>query len=189
MKIVLAAIGGAAAIMVWGMVFWNTPLPYHMLERLPDEESAIEAIRANFPAPGTYMIPSSSTPRETRTALEDSGMVATVDVSYSAGNSLDAFHCAIRSFPAALIATLIMSWVVSRFCASMTGPYIKRVSFVPLLACATTLLSRLFQPLWWSQPLGWLAVQVAYELSAWLAAGAVIVAVICPAPSRLPDGP
>lgn len=177
-QLTLGSLAAAVAMFIWGSIFWANPLPYTMLQQAPDDAAAGQALLAEFPETGTYLVPGLDHEPDILNDLHTGGPVAMLFIRREGANPMSAsvfiggfLHMLITAF---LIALLLRGVV------SALPHYKQRLLFVLAAGVTVAVWSNLGMPVWWHQPWTFHLLTAVYDVGAWLAAGAVLAYFIQP---------
>lgn len=181
----LGGIFGGLVLFVWGMISYMV-LPWHtaVLNKFTDEAAVAQALTANAPLSGMYILPNPhkhepGMTEEQRQAAEDDGMRRMMSGPFTFASV--ALHGAREMGRAMLLTVLgnilsveLVMWLLLQT-ASLT--YWGSVGFVVLLALATTMITYFPYWVWWSFSAGFTFVEFADHLIGWFLVGLVIAKV------------
>lgn len=177
-RILLASVLAALAMILWGIIFWWSSLPYYAVKPISDDTAAIRFLKVHFPASGTYMIPGRHHDPDAIEELRETGPVATIHVR-SKQDVPSELSVIGKGILQALLTTLLLSYLMS-YISPALKTYRSRVGMVALAGLAAAIYNDLANPIWWYQPWSWNVVKTAYDITAWTVAGLVIAIIVKP---------
>lgn len=185
-RIVLAGLLGGLVYFIWGALSWMV-FPWHTatLEKLPNEDAVISALREQIPASGAYFFP----------GMPDPGAEATVQEAYAArhrqgplgfllfhagGKELSMGPAMGRGFAIDVLAALIVAFLLS---LKAPAPYPCRVFFVLLIGLFSAITTHAMYWNWMLFPTGYTLAMFADVVGGWTLAGLVMAAIVKPSAS------
>lgn len=175
--ILLGSLLAAAAIYLWGVVFWTvSPLPQRVARTTQNPVAAEAAFVEHFPEPGVYRLPGLDD--DEYAGLHADDVIAIFPVNIADRLDKPGGTLAI-GFLHALVAMLLMS-LLMRLVGDALGSYGDRVVFVLLAGIVVAFWGRLAGVVWWSLPLPWQVWSAVYDVSTWLVAGLVLARFVVP---------
>ena len=183
-RILIAAIVGGIIVFIWSAVaHMITPLGMAGFSVLGDrEESFIEALRANVPKSGMYMIPGEEdaqdlTPEQEKAWMDKIRRGPYALVVYTAGGSepFDPMQL-IRELVSTIIAAFIVAWILSL----TGGPYFTRVIIVTLFAVFAWFSLTQSYWTWYKFPTAFVLAEAATEILGWFLAGLAMAKIVRP---------
>lgn len=177
MKTVIGIILTAAALFMWGYVFWVFAIPDSAMQEVSDNAATQKMLQEHFPAEGMYFIPGGDPADPAWAELHSRGPIAMVSVTAGrppAGALVFAKGFVVEIFIAALIA-----WMLALAAPSLPG-YSQRVIFVCIAGMTATLLSHGRGMVWFGATADWVFPTAAYDLVGWLIAGLILARFIRP---------
>lgn len=178
----LGGLCGGLTLFVWGAISWMV-LPWHLttLEKFKDEGTVAQAISANAPVHGVYLLPNphKHDPRLTedkKKAEEIESLKLMVQgpfmfaaVTPEGGHGMSA--ALIVQMATDLIAAFLATWLLLRTRGLTFG---QRVGFLVAVAVIVFMSAHVHYWNWWRFPTGYTAVSFADLLISWSLAGLVI---------------
>lgn len=163
-KILLGGIVGAIILFAWGMFSWMY-LPWHMrtLNNFKDETAVSQAISANAPQSGIYVLPSMTTAEKGPQA----GMpmvFASVDAK---GMPASMTPQIIKGFIIQFIIAALLTWILLLSSRS----YAQNLGMIILLALTAAVAGNLPYWNWFSFDMNYTLVMIADTLVGWFLAG------------------
>jgi hypothetical protein len=187
-RIIIGAAAAAIAMFVIGFIFYATPLNGLAFARADDTQAAAvqQALAANLPRTGTYVIPDASTPQQT--VMYGNGPIATVHYNIGGFSPAD---------PAVILAGLALDFVVALLIgfallglAGHVTDFAARARIVVLFALGAAAFMRLGEPVWYHHDWGWFIYAFVADAAALIAAGLIIARWFLPTARAAPaDAP
>jgi len=174
-RLLLGSLLAALVMFVWGFLFWAVPWPNPAVDTMSaDAEAAVaEAIRAQVPETGTYVIPNpQTTEAETFTARHQAGPVAMLFVQKD-GFAPMRPGVFVGGFVHMLAVALLLGLIV-RIAAPVAPTYGKRVLLVLLLGLTAALWSEVGEAIWWAHPWSYHLTVFVGDVTTWGLAGLVL---------------
>ena len=168
----LAAILGGIVLFAWSSISWMA-LPWHMatLHSFRDDKAVMDAIKANAPQSGIYVMPIGDTPENQQRMMDGPQVFSSVRLGpLGSMGPLMARQWLIQVV-AALIAALLLQ---------MAGPmtYGRRVLFLVGIAAVVAVAGHLPQWNWWSFSTAFTLAEIADLLIGWTLAGLVMARIV-----------
>lgn len=169
---VIAPAVAALAMFLWGFVYYGiSGLPY----RATQPSDAVAPALANLPASGTYIVPD---PRSGTDPAEYKGPVAVLNYNATpramgATMALGYLH----GFACCLLLALLL-WRVGTW----LGSFQCKLGFCFMTGLLVTLFSSGGGYVWWHASGAWTLAVMAYDLTAFLLAGAILIKMVTPKP-------
>jgi hypothetical protein len=179
---ILGGLLGGLALFVWGAISWMV-LPWHMmaLEKFKDEATVAQAIAANAPVHGVYLLPNPhkhdpSLSEDKKKAEEIESMKLRVQgpVMFASVTPQDARGMS-PALLVQLLADILAAFLATRLLLRTRGlTYGCRVGLVSMVSLIIFVSAHLHYWNWWHFPTGYTAVHLADLLIGWSLAGMVI---------------
>lgn len=169
---VIAPAVAALAMFLWGFVYYGiSGLPYRALQ----PSDALAPALAKLPASGTYIVPD---PRAGNDPAEYKGPFALL--SYNAtprpmGATMALGY--LHGFACCLILSLLLWRVGTRL-----GTFACKFGFCFLAGLLVTLFSKGGDYVWWHASGAWTFAEMAYDITAFLLAGLILIKLVTPKP-------
>ncbi|MBX3733926.1 MAG: hypothetical protein KF791_15225 [Verrucomicrobiae bacterium] len=180
-RLFLGSFLAAVAMFVFGAGFWTCPIPFVYVERPSvDEAELAQTLRQALPNDGFYRIPSAPGDRTRAAPSHREGPV--VSIHYRR----DGFDVMA---PSVLAAGFLHGWGTTFLLAGLLHlaarpRFGQRLLLVSLAGVAGASFMVLGPGIYWFHPWPWLLLNAAYDAAAFVIAGAVLAAVVKPAPKR-----
>jgi hypothetical protein len=181
MRILLAALAGAAAMFVWtAIAHMATPLGAIGFHQMPNEGPVLQAMDSSIGSqPGLYFFPwidpAKPDAMQKSAALEKvhpSGML--LYRAKGAGMGPDMTPMLIKEFLKQFVQALIAAWIVSMIAAS----FLTRAGVVGAIGVSSAIATNVSYWNWYGFPLDYTMAQVIIELVSAIVAGLAIAAVL-----------
>ncbi len=181
----LGGILGGLVLFVWGMISYMV-LPWHtvVLNKFTDEATVAQALTANAPMSGMYILPNphKHEPGMTETqrqAAEDDGMKRMMNgpftfASVALYGARDMGRALFLTVLGNIVSAELVMWLLLQT-TSLT--YWGRVGFVVVLALATTMIAYFPYWIWWSFSTSFTLVEFADHLIGWFLVGLTLAKV------------
>lgn len=177
----LSGVIGAVLVMIWGFLFWATPLSMGSMKTGADEEILRPALLQSLPEDGVYFVPGfdESHEEEAFAAAHREGPLATVFFVREGSEPMRP-AVFVMGFVHTLVSVLLLGLLLRLAAPALPG-YGARVGFVFLAALTAAVWANLGKPIWYSHPWTFYAYSLVYDVVAWLLAGLVLARFIRPA--------
>ena len=176
-KTILAVLLATAAMFVFGMVFWMSPLPYNYIENTALDGSVQQALREHFPRSGTYFVPGLAEDMALIEELHEQGPLAMVHVT-AEGRPVMAASIFAWGFLHQLAIVAVLAGLMSLGRPNLIS-YTRRLKFVAVAGLLAALMP-LADVVWWYAPPGFPGITAVYNFLSVLVAGAVLAVFIKP---------
>ncbi|MBT5902899.1 MAG: hypothetical protein HOH58_12415 [Opitutaceae bacterium] len=166
-KLLLGSFVAGIALFFWGFIYYGlSGIPYQTLATPAD--TAPSALKANFPAHGTYIIPSPTAVEMPDLQVE--GPVAMVHIRPDGvENPMSMMG---TGFVHGWIYCLLLGLLLQKICKK--SGYGERVMFVTQVGLAGAFVSRFGDAIWWWQSWNWQIANFAYSVIGAAIAGAIL---------------
>ncbi len=170
----------AVLIMIWGFVFWATPISSGVVKTGASEGILGPALSQSLPGDGVYVLPSMGEPydEEAWRQAHRAGPLAMVFYR-SEGSDPMAPGIYLKGFLHMLLSALLIGLLLKSVASSLPG-YGQRVGFVLLAALTVGVWANLGKPIWFMHPWHFYLYTLLYDMVAWLLAGLVLARFIRP---------
>lgn len=161
---------GGIILFIWGFISWNL-IPWHAstFNQFQSDVAVSQAIQANAPASGMYLLPVISNANGEPAAMQNQPMVfASIQLE---GMPTSMTMQMMIALLAQIIAATCVAWLLSK---TNKLTYVGRVSFVVVVALVATLIRDVPAWNWFAFNAHYTLVMVADVLMAWLLAGLVL---------------
>ncbi|HTT07246.1 MAG TPA: hypothetical protein VMH34_00415 [Gammaproteobacteria bacterium] len=186
-KSLLAAVLGGLAVFAWGSVSWMA-LPWHerALHGFADEAPVAQAVMANAPASGVYVLPyvpmskNNTHPDITDRAMQDALARRQQGPFVYASVTREGVDTSMGpQFGLAIGLNVLVAWLI----ATMLGQtqnldYLRRVMFVATAGVVIALAGYAPNVIWWHFPPAYTIVDVADAIIGWSLAGLIIAGLV-----------
>jgi hypothetical protein len=172
-RIALGVVLAAAALFMWGFLFWAVgPFSQAIFSKATGETALAAQMLDALPETGVYLIPGDDSDFEAYTASHLSGPIAMIFFTREGTNPMSPMVFLLGFLhmlaSAALVALLL------RTALPVLPTYAKRVMFVTLFGLAAAVWTNLGYPIWWHHPPGFHLMMMVYDVVGWALAGAVL---------------
>jgi len=174
----LGGLLAAAAMFIWGSVFWLSPIPSGVMKTATDDAALGAALKTYLPTTGTYFVPGMSDDVDAMTRLHEAGPVAMIHIEVEGSPAMDP-KVFIKGFVHLLGVALLSGWLLSLALPSLGG-YASRVGFVVLLGVTASFAYDLGSTVWWPIQTSWGLIGVVYNVVNWCIAGLILAAFFKP---------
>lgn len=171
-RLVVGSLLAAAALFVWGFLFWATPLSAPLTAHTGETTALAEALTAALPGSGVYYLPDPSAGEEVFLEAHRAGPIATIYYRQEGAEAMAPGVFLLGYLHMALSALLI--GLLLRAAAPALPGYGRRVAFVVVAGVAANVWAHLGQPIWFFHPWGHPLGTAVYGIVAWGLAGLVL---------------
>ena len=177
-RYVLGSLLAAAAMFVWGAVFWMSPIPMSVMKTSSDDAALGQALNSYIPETGTYFVPGMSEDHAAMERLHEAGPVAMIHIEREGSPAMDP-KVFIKGLIHLFGMALLIGWLLE-LSANSLGSYGRRVGFVVLLGVTASFTYDLGSTIWWPVAMPWALVGVLYSVVNWTIAGLILAAFFKP---------
>jgi len=182
-KFLLAPAVAALAMFFWGFVYYGiSGLPYRTLGPAADVAAALSAL----PDSGTYLVPDPRDGEAANAASMQTGPVAMVHLRQGPARGMGVVMA--QGYLHMFVACLLLAALLAKSEPSFKG-YGCRLKFSVLVGLLGTVFTHGGAAIWWQQPWAWHFANMAYDVIAWLIAGAVLAKLFTPRAASEPVSP
>jgi hypothetical protein len=170
-RFVFAPALAALVLFVFGALYWMNPLPYHALNRLPDDAAVIGALDKLFPASGGYLLPGMYLDSKQQAELSAQGPIAEVHIVKHGLKMVEPTQLIlgyVHEFVVCVI--LVMLLQVTGASSGTPGRVVKSCAWLGVLLAAYDFL----YAIWWYHSWAWQSFVALYDLIAFTLAGLVL---------------
>jgi len=184
-QLALGAILGSIVLFVWGFIAWEViPWPGPPLRKFTNEDAVTQAIVANAPVSGNYLLPNaekSMTPEEQQKAFEKMtrGPIVFTSVRLEPFNSM-AKPLVIQYLTQLMVALLATFLLVQTRDVSYQG----RVIFLTVIGVIIFVGGHADEWNWWSFSNSYMLMQAGAIIIGWFLASLVMAKVVSGKPDR-----
>ncbi|NNF05693.1 MAG: hypothetical protein HKN21_02925 [Candidatus Eisenbacteria bacterium] len=177
MKLVLGAILSGVVLMIWGFIFWATPISAPAYQHTPNAEVLGEALLTHLPADGTYIFPDMQGLEESEfIKRHEAGPLATIHFR-SAGVTAMEPMVFVKGFLHYVVTALVLGILLTL--VGVGGrTYGSKVMIIFVAGLAAMIWSGLTETIWFYHPMPYHMAQIVYGLVSWLLMGLVLGAFI-----------
>ncbi len=169
------------ALYLWGFLYWGmSPLPYSAWKHTADDASAGQALREHFPENGTYYVPGFQNDADTRGKLYEAGPVGFVHITASDGRPELDTGIMLRGFFVNVLFVALLAFLMRNLFGNSSAGFGAKLGFAAFVGVTASVLIDLGEVAWWGLSLDWKVRMAAYNVSAWLVAGAALAPFIGP---------
>ena len=181
-RIVLGAVLAAAALFVWGALFWMVlPFGDWVLKPLPNDEAVTKALNDNLPANGVYIFPGwdqASGPEALEAAMAKHRRGPIGQIIYAREGAEPMAPGTFLAGYLQMLASALLAAVLLR--AAAPASFLARVAFAAALGLFAVVTVDVSNVIWFRHPWSMVALNGAYNLGGWLLAGLVLGAFVRP---------
>jgi hypothetical protein len=176
-KFLFAPALAALVMFVFGALVWASPLPYRVLNRVPDDAAAMDALARAFPTTGTYLVPGMYLDSAKHAELVQKGPIAEVHFVAHGMSPLEPRTLVlgyIHEFAVCLVLVLMLDFVMPAF---------RGFRCIVRLCAMLGLLLALYDytaAIWWNHSIAWQTVQALYDFIAFVLVGLVLGKMLAP---------
>ena len=187
-RTVAGAVICAAALMIWGFLFWVVLIPPGTtLKRLPGEVGLVRELAEAVPESGSYYFPLPPLKDGTEQgpgvmeSFRERHVSGPIGLLHYSRKGSDPFSMVTyllgfaHFFLSALLAAILLMLALPAL-----ETFVGRAAFVFGLGLFATVAMRLGDPIWWKLPWEFHLTSALYHLISWLIAGLVLAAVVKP---------
>lgn len=167
----------AAALFMWGYIFWVFAIPGSATQEVADNAATQAMLREHFPADGMYFIPGGDPEDPAWEELHTRGPIAMVSVT--AGRPPEEASVFVKGIVIEIFIAALIAWMLSLAAPSLPG-YSQRVIFVCIAGLAATLLTHGRGMVWFGATTDWVLPTAAFDFVGWLIAGLILARFIRP---------
>lgn len=185
-QLVFGSILGAIILFLWSAIAWMIiPWPGEPLRTFSNEDAVVQAIKANAPRSGTYLLPNEvkRTPGMSNEQYEKAAQDAADRMSKGplvfASVRLEPFGSMVRPLIIGFFTQLIAALLASFLLSQTTGlAYAARVGFLIVVGLIIFVGGHLDEWNWWSFSNAYIAMQAGAILIGWALASFVMAVVV-----------
>jgi hypothetical protein len=173
-SLLLGALLAAVVLFVWGFLVWGL-MPVDPFLEVTDAPAFTQALTAQLPETGVYLLPAQGRTDEAYAAAVESmrrGPLAMVFFRRAGVEPLSAGFFAL-GFLHMLVSALIVAGLL-RLVAPALPRFGARFAFVALFGLAVGVWARLGEPVWWPIPWDFHLLYFVSDLGSWALAGLVL---------------
>jgi hypothetical protein len=174
LRTTVGVIVAALVLYIWGFLYWGFgPYKTQIWKQSRDDVAAGNALREQFPANGTYLVPGFGNDAAKREDLSKKGPVVMVHMLAVGG--MPGMDPSTLIFGFVLnVAVIVLIAVLLRRVATALPTYYDRVKFVTLIGVTAALLIDVGDVAWWHIDWRWKLYQAFYDVSFWFLTGLVL---------------
>jgi hypothetical protein len=178
-RTVFGVLIATVVLYMWGFVYWGaSSAPYVAWHQAPDDRVAGAALLEHFPESGVYYLPGNDHETEVRNQLFEQGPTGFVILDRDGRPAFDT-NIMIAGFVLNAIVVSVLALLL-RITLPAAPSYRQRLRIVTTAGAAGVLLINFGDVVWWAIPMGWVAVQAAYNFVGVVIAGAILARFIQP---------
>ncbi len=161
----------AAALFLWGFVFWVFVIPDSAMHEVADNAATQAMLSEQFPQEGMYFVPGGDQDDPAWAELHEKGPIAMVSVT--AGRPPQEPSVFIKGIVIEIFLAALIAWMLALAAPALPN-YSQRVIFVCIAGLAATLVSHGRGMVWFGATLDWVIPTAAYDFVGWLIAGLIL---------------
>lgn len=177
MKTAIGIVITAAALFLWGFVFWVFLIPDSATQEVADNAATQEMLSEHFPAEGMYFVPGGDPDDPAWAELHAKGPIAMVSVT--AGRPPQEISVFIKGIVIEIFIAALIAWMLTLAAPSLPA-YSQRVIFVCIAGLTATLLTHGRGMVWFGATTDWVIPTAAFDFVGWLLAGLILAKFIRP---------
>jgi hypothetical protein len=177
MKTVIGIALTAAALFIWGFVFWIFIIPDSAMQEVADNAATQQVLAEHFPTQGMYFVPGGDPDDPVWAELHEKGPIAMVSVT--AGRPPQEPMLFIKGIVVEIALAALIAWMLALAAPSLPG-YTQRVIFVCIAGLGATLLTHGRGMVWFGATAEWVIPTAAFDFVSWLIAGLILARFIRP---------
>ena len=185
MRFILGVILAAAALFMWGYVYWGlSPFPDSIIQSVDDHEAVAASLQMHFNESGTYLMPQQ--PKNTKdvatmdayTRRHEEGPVVMMFYNHAGAAPMDSTRMAIGFGHSVLVAFL--GGIICLAAAPRT--YVTRVMLIFWTTMFAAVWTQVGNVIWWYYPMDYCLLQLGYMIIGGMLMALILAAFIRPDP-------
>lgn len=171
--LILGTVLGAIVLFVWGMIAWEIiPWPGTPLRAFTNDEAVTQAIVANAPVSGNYLLPNKGlTPEQQQKAIDK---MAKGPIVFAAVR-LEPFASMAKPLISQFLTQLLVAFLAALLLSQTTGlSYKSRVTFLTVIGLIVFVGGHMDESTWWSFSNAYMLMQFGALVIGWFLASLVM---------------
>jgi len=178
--LILGTVLGAIVLFVWGMIAWEViPWPGTPLRAFTNDEAVTQAIVANAPVSGNYLLPNPNmkglTPEQQQKAIDK----MTKGPIVFAAVRLEPFNSMAKPLVSQFLTQLLVAFLGALLLSQTSGlSYKSRVTFLTVIGLIIFVGGHMDESTWWSFSNAYMLMQFGALVIGWFLASLVMSAIV-----------